>query len=412
MPHPALAVTDEQYRNDQDILWQVPCDQTPPAAQQAKDSQPAPTAGGGGGGNCGEQGYGGGARDSQANKQQIWSFLKGKGLSDEAAAGIMGNMDKESAYMPDAENSLGCRGVVQWCFGRVDGLNEWAAAHNSNWNCLGTQLEYMWHEMTETSESQVMGPLQGSRSASEAANTFHDLYERSNTATGEQLGRAERGEKAYREFTGKDAGQSAATEDKSQSPSTVSDPNSCTASVAQQTGQADSNGQPIGPRPPSTCGAVLDMVRLINSGKIDISNNKAGIEKDFNHCTTDQISCGTGEGQPGGVNPKVLRALADTAQNSGASQLAMWNLNSGHGCDGLNLPNGKASDIRCQGNQLGQTTASDDCNKIFKWLYDHYDEFELEELIWQYPPAGYSCSNPKIMCDIEGHTDHIHIGVR
>ncbi len=187
----------------------------------------SPGVAGSSGVGCGELGYRDGERDSQANKDQIWSFLKNKGLSDEAAAGIMGNMSKESAFMPDAQNGTGegegppggvgpttefnpgsstgrgCIGLVQWCYSRAQGLVNKANAEGRDWRCLDMQLDYMWYEMTETSESQVMEPLKGASSPAEAANIFHDIYERSNTATGEHLGRDTRAEDAYTEFTGK-----------------------------------------------------------------------------------------------------------------------------------------------------------------------------------------------------------------
>lgn len=194
---PLVSAADQKrnYRMQNDILY---TDDGCTSGVTAKVKTPGSTAG------CGEQGYANGTRNSQANKEVIWSFLKSKGLSDEAAAGIMGNMDKESAFMPDAVNSIGCSGLVQWCFGRNDAMREKAAAEGRDWNCLDFQLDYMWYEMTETSESQVMEPLKGATSAGEAATIFHDLYERSNTATGEHLGRDERAENAYKEFTGKD----------------------------------------------------------------------------------------------------------------------------------------------------------------------------------------------------------------
>jgi hypothetical protein len=134
------------------------------------------------------------------------------------------------------------------------------------------------------------------------------------------------------------------------------------------------------------------------------------------NCTTDQIECGTGGGK-GGVHPRILRALVAGAANSGAGTVTQWNFNTGHDCDGLNHPHGMATDLYCIGNKStskgGQIkTASDDCNKLFKYFYDHYDELGLTELIWQYPPPEYSCSDPKIMCHIAGHTDHIHVGTK
>lgn len=155
---------------------------------------------------CGDQGYASGDRKtSEKNKNQIWSFLKSKGLSDEAASGIMGNMDKETGgtFLPDAVNSIGCSGVVQWCYGRNDAMRAKALADGKDWNCLSFQLDYMWYELTETSESKVMEPLKLANTASEAAVIFHDEYERSNKETGEHLDRDRRAEQIYSAFTGK-----------------------------------------------------------------------------------------------------------------------------------------------------------------------------------------------------------------
>lgn len=208
---------------------------------------------------CGDRGYAGGARDSQKNKDQIWSFLKNKGLSDEAAAGIMGNMSKESAFMPDAVNSIGCKGVVQWCYGRADALVTRAEAEGRDWRCLDVQLDYMWYEMTETSESQVMEPLKSASSPGEAANIFHDLYERSNTATGEHLGRDTRAEDTYREFTGKEPSPDPAKSSSSKS--------------------GGSNGCPTGGRGGSSS-AVSEMNGFnyafpVQLGKTEVSNGYA-----------------------------------------------------------------------------------------------------------------------------------------
>lgn len=192
---------DEKFRNSNGQLhYEDAC--TPGGSSTAG----TPTKTNGGGAGCGEQGYAAGGKVSEKNKEQIWSYFKNKGLSDEAVAGMMGNMDKETGgtFLPDAVNGIGCSGIVQWCFGRNDSMRAKAAAEGRDWNCLDFQLEYIWYEMTETSESQVMEPLKAAGTPAEAANIFHDLYERSNTATGEHLGRDTRAEDAYRKFTGKE----------------------------------------------------------------------------------------------------------------------------------------------------------------------------------------------------------------
>ena len=71
-------------------------------------------AGGGGGGGEGEfppQL----TTDQEKNAWIVWQFLKSKGYTEQAAAGILGNMDQESGIMPDTEQIGGpAYGLVQW----------------------------------------------------------------------------------------------------------------------------------------------------------------------------------------------------------------------------------------------------------------------------------------------------------
>lgn len=184
---------------------------TPTSCCGGGTSSTSTTSGGGGG--CGEQGYASGNRDSKANKDQIWSFFKSKGLSDIAVAGIMGNIDQESAFMPDANNNNnaanqgavggGCRGIVQWCASRNTDLQTFADQKGQDWTCLGTQLEFVWHELENTGEGAVMTNLNAAKTPGDAGNVWAVEYER--MATYEQTGRAERAEKIYEDFTGKSA---------------------------------------------------------------------------------------------------------------------------------------------------------------------------------------------------------------
>lgn len=399
-----------------------------------KPQQSTPSSSNGGG--CGGT--------AEENKQQIWNFLRNQGLSEEAAAGILGNMEQESGFMPTADNGKtmgfvdstgrGCRGVVQWCHDRNAGLDRYVQEHGNgrSWDCLGLQLEYMWHEMTETDQGRYNGngdyleiplvdALNGAdfsrksnytgSGAANAATIFHDYFERANTAKGEHLGRAERAEQIYRELTGKEA-----------TPIADSNPNKNAGESQQQcktqgsnaaSGDQNSNGT----LPSADCKELIDRFnKLVAEGKIKLVDPSRQ-EKDFQNCTTGPIDCGTGGGK-GGVDPGVLRAVVAAAENTGDGAMELWSFNTGHDCDGLNHPHGKAVDIVCKGNTPGYRDADEKCNRIFQYLYDHYDELGAEELIWQYPPSadetrgGYSCSDPKIMCNVAGHDDHIHFGVQ
>nr|DAK67065.1 MAG TPA: tail protein [Caudoviricetes sp.] len=53
--------------------------------------------------------------EQEKNAWIVWQFLKSKGYTEQAAAGILGNMDQESGIMPDTEQIGGpAYGLVQW----------------------------------------------------------------------------------------------------------------------------------------------------------------------------------------------------------------------------------------------------------------------------------------------------------
>lgn len=114
---------------------------------------------------------------------QIWSFLKNKGLSDNAVAGIMGNMQAESGYNPKAVNSIGASGLVQWLGGRKTNLMNFAKDKGTSWQDVQTQLDFLWKELN-SSESRTLASLkQGDKlSAQQHAKNFENLFERSGGA--------------------------------------------------------------------------------------------------------------------------------------------------------------------------------------------------------------------------------------
>lgn len=54
--------------------------------------------------------------EKEKNAWAVWQFLKSKGYSEQAAAGILGNMEQESGIMPDIDEGVGGPGygLVQW----------------------------------------------------------------------------------------------------------------------------------------------------------------------------------------------------------------------------------------------------------------------------------------------------------
>lgn len=209
----SYALSVSSFRNQNDVLY---------SGDDSGCSTGSSDSGGSGGG-CGSK------TDPEANKKQIWNYLKGKGLTDEAAAGILGNAMIESTSGTNLVNSIGCRGFVQWCFDRNTGLDAFAAQQGKPWDCLEVELDYMWKEMGDTTGAIIhrsdgvklpagmtlADALNGKdfpqksqytgSGAAQAAKIFHDYFERSNTATGEDKGRPEAAELAYKEMTGRDA---------------------------------------------------------------------------------------------------------------------------------------------------------------------------------------------------------------
>ena len=117
-------------------------------------------------------------RVKDVSEARIWSFLKGKGLSDFGAAGLMGNLYAESGLKPTNlqntyEKKLGLSdadytaqvvsgaysnfvhdgagyGLAQWTFwSRKQNLLNFARQCGKSIGDLDMQLDFLWKELTE-----------------------------------------------------------------------------------------------------------------------------------------------------------------------------------------------------------------------------------------------------------------------
>lgn len=82
--------------------------------------------------------------------KQIGNFLIAKGLTVPQAAGVMGNIQAESGFRPDAVeggNGIGF-GIVQWSFGRRTALEAAAREQGVDPSDMCFQLEYLYQELT------------------------------------------------------------------------------------------------------------------------------------------------------------------------------------------------------------------------------------------------------------------------
>lgn len=138
-------------------------------------------------------------------EERIWQFLKGKGLNDYAAAGIIGNLYAESGLSStNLENYYECKlgmsddeytravdsgeyqnfvydragyGLAQWTYyNRKAGLLEYARAKGKSIGDLDIQLEFLWQEL-EMNQS-LMKKLAYVDSVREASNAILFDFER------------------------------------------------------------------------------------------------------------------------------------------------------------------------------------------------------------------------------------------
>jgi Phage tail lysozyme/Peptidase_C39 like family len=118
------------------------------------------------------------AVQGNSNAEKIWIYLIGKGLSPYQVAGIMGNIQAESGFVPDKEEyatGIGY-GIVQWSFGRRDALEAYAKQRGIPVSSLELQLDFLWKELT-TSYSEVLQEIKQSKSLNEASDIFLKKFE-------------------------------------------------------------------------------------------------------------------------------------------------------------------------------------------------------------------------------------------
>lgn len=119
------------------------------------------------------------------NKDKIWNFLQNQGFSRGATAGVMGNIEQESGYDPNSENSIGAFGIFQWLGDRREALEIYASQKGQAYNDLMLQLDFFMYEVTiggESSSFDDYGGINGFKQISDpiqACDIFEACFERS-----------------------------------------------------------------------------------------------------------------------------------------------------------------------------------------------------------------------------------------
>lgn len=140
------------------------------------------------------------------NAEKIWNYLKAAGLSDQGAAGLMGNLYAESGLSPknlqnSFERKLGYTdatyteavdngsytnfvkdragyGLAQWTFySRKEALLAFARAKKQSVGNLEVQLDFLLHEL-EASYPSVLTTLKTATDVASASNTVLMKFER------------------------------------------------------------------------------------------------------------------------------------------------------------------------------------------------------------------------------------------
>ena len=141
-----------------------------------------------------------------SNAQIIWNFLKKEGFSDCGAAGLMGNLDAESALKPNNlqnsyNTSLGLSneeytkrvdngtytnfvydsagyGLAQWTYwSRKQNLLNYIKSKGKSIGDLTSQLEFLVKELKENYTNSVYNVLKNATSIQEASNAVLFKFE-------------------------------------------------------------------------------------------------------------------------------------------------------------------------------------------------------------------------------------------
>lgn len=109
--------------------------------------------------------------------KKAYNHYLNRGVKPNVAAGIVGNLYKESGLNPTAIGDKGTAyGVAQWRGDRLSNLKNYAISKGKSHADLTTQLDFI---LDEKGENQVLF-LMGNQSPEVAAKTFADKYERPN----------------------------------------------------------------------------------------------------------------------------------------------------------------------------------------------------------------------------------------
>ena len=160
--------------------------------------------------------------DSSQVAAQVWNFLKSQGFTEQAAAGVMGNLEQETHMNPALENSVTC-GIA--CWDNQSGgnpLKNAAKAAGKDWKDLGFQMQFLMQSLPSAfntytgrdkhfydngewcwwEKKMSFEQFKKLTSVNEATEIFERVYERASKPMMQK--RMEYANQYYQQFTGKE----------------------------------------------------------------------------------------------------------------------------------------------------------------------------------------------------------------
>lgn len=119
--------------------------------------------------------------ESKDKPGYAYRYLVNKGLSKEAAAGIVGNLQAESGLdttIKGTADDKGSIGIAQWHSGRKRGLLNFAKQQNREYDNLDLQLDYIIYELDQPEYKTARNKINIAKSPQEAALAFMNHYEK------------------------------------------------------------------------------------------------------------------------------------------------------------------------------------------------------------------------------------------
>lgn len=147
---------------------------------------------------------------ASAAKTKTWKFLKANGYSDEAAAGIMGNIQAESSFNPSIEEKTSREdkgyGLCQWTFGRRTNLENFARKKNKPVNDINVQLDFLLKELKTSYKSCYTTKFRNSNDINYTTWIFLSTFERPANMESKRAERISYAKGIYKKYAGMDAG--------------------------------------------------------------------------------------------------------------------------------------------------------------------------------------------------------------